>query len=94
MKDPESGIDQAGDGDKNAELIAGVFAELKAPTPEAFAIFRCASKRYIREFRRERIRPAGIAGQWPLQGVQSGYASVASSRRKPVMLPSSAIIGC
>ena len=57
--------------DRNAELIAEVFEELKAAQPEGFAIFRCGSTtRHVCAFRRDRIRFRECAsGTGRFQGV-------------------------
>ena len=82
--------------DRNAELIAEVFEELKAAQPEGFAIFRCGSTT-------ARLcissRPNPIPGvrfrDWPLsRRSRAEFVSAASNRRSLVAPPLSATIGC
>ena len=77
--------------DKNAELIAGVLAELKAKAGRPSLPLRldddvCA---FVES------NPMAVrCRNGRFQAFQSGTVNVVSSRRSPVMLLSSAIIGC
>ena len=83
--------------DHNAELVAAVFAELKAAQPDGM---RYLSLRLEDDTFIHFVETSADDGSSPLPKLEAfrrsraAFASVAPSRRCPVASPSSAIIGC
>jgi hypothetical protein len=83
--------------DKNAELVAAVFAELKAAQPDGirYMTLRLEDDTFIHF-----VESAAEDGSSPIpkltafQAFQNGIRIVASSRRCRAVLPSSATIRC
>ncbi len=83
--------------DKNVELIAGVFAELKAAKPEGlrYLSLRLEDDTFVHYVESESDSAEVRCRHWlRSRRSRAESASVASSRRSPVVLQSSAIIVC
>jgi len=82
--------------DKNAELISGVFAELKAAKPEGvrYLSLRLEDDTFVHFVETEPIPRMPCRGWLLSRHSRAGFASAALNHRSPAALPSSAIIGC
>jgi hypothetical protein len=81
--------------DRNAELIAAVFAELKATNPEGlrYLSLRLDDDSFVHLVESE--SDSACCRPWLLsRRSRAEFVSVASSRRSPEVLQSLAIIGC
>ena len=82
--------------DKNAELIAAVFAELKAAKPEGvrYLSLRLDDDSFIHLVETETDAAAILRAWRPSRHSRAAFAIAASSRRRPAVLSSSAITAC
>ncbi len=82
--------------DQNAALIAAVFAELKAAKPEGvrYLSLRLDDGTFVHFVETAPDAAGVLQNSRPSRHFRAVFASVASSRRSPEVLPSSAIIAC
>jgi hypothetical protein len=82
--------------DKNAELISGVFAELKAAKPEGvrYLSLRLEDDTFVHFVETESDSANALPGLVAFKAFQSGIRDRCIEPRSPAALQSSAIIGC
>ncbi len=82
--------------DTNAALIAAVFAELKAAEPEGvrYLSLRLEDDTFVHFVETEADAGSAVPGLAAFKAFRAAFANVVSSRRRPEVLSSSAIIAC